>query len=499
MDADSNIKIVFRVDSSFEIGSGHVMRCLALAEALREQGVKLFFLCKDFEGNFNSHIEKKGFKLHVLNYQGDFNMAEDAEKTVSVLRAEGGVEWLVADSYAIDHQWEKLVGNETRNIMIIDDLANRSHDCDLLLDQNYHLDMDNRYNGLLPNRCNKLLGPRYALLRREFIEAREKRREKSAQSHRILISLGGSDPANATVVALEAVLSMNRKDMETDVIAGSSNREKERIKKLCDEHSNVNFHLQVDNMAQLMAKADLAIGVGGISNWERCCVGLPTIALSTASIQESILTAMAMDGIILYAGKSDEAFPEKLSSTISAVLDNPHLKSCLSKKSMELVDGNGANRVAERMLPRRIKLRPAEPADCDSVFNWRNAEKNRMQSFDKLPIEYASHKTWFEQIVKSGDNVILIGEEDEKPVGVLRYDVNDNQAKVSVYLVPGMHGKGYGSHLIEVGSRWLRKNCPGIKTISAEVIPENSVSEKVFIAAGYRARHKLLIKDLTDE
>lgn len=492
-------KVAFRVDSSFEIGSGHVMRCLALAEALREQGAELFFLCKEHEGNFNSQIEKKGFKLHILNYPGDFNTIEDAEKTVSVLRAEGGVEWLVADSYEIDHQWEKLVGNDTRSIMVIDDLANRSHDCDILLDQNYHHDMNKRYKGLLPNRCITLLGPRYALLRREFVEARKETREKNAQSHRILITLGGSDPANATLIALEAVLSLNRQDMETDVIAGSSNREKEKIKKLCDEHSNVNFHLHVDNMAQLMAKADLAIGAGGISNWERCCVGLPTIALSIDLIQEKILKAMADDGILLYAGKLGEASPEKIGFTITAVLDNPHFKSYLSKRSMKLVDGNGVKRVVEIMLPRIIKLRPAESADCDNVYNWRNAEENRMQSFDKLPIEYASHKMWYEQTVKSGDKLLLIGEEEDKPVGVIRYDFNDNQAKISVYLVPGMHGKGYGSYLIKAGSSWLRKNCPDIKKINAEIVPENSASEKVFISAGYKPRHKLLIKDLTDE
>lgn len=499
MDVEKKLKAGFRVDSSYAIGSGHLMRCLALADALEECGVESFFICKDYEGNFNSHVEIKGFGLHVLNYPGDYDLNEDAKRTEALLKKEGAVEWLVVDSYAIDHQWEKLVRNETRNIMVIDDLANRSHDCDLLLDQNYHKDMDSRYDGLLPERCKKLLGPRYGLLRREFSEARKKRIEKNSSRRRILISLGGSDPANATEVALEALLSMNRQDVEVDVVIGSSHRGREKIKKLCDKRSNLNFHLQADNMAQLMANADLAIGVGGISNWERCCLGLPTIALSIDAIQETILKAMAGDGILLYAGKSVEASPEKLGRTISAVLDNPHLKSFLSKKSMELVDGGGSEKVAQQMFPRRIRLREAEQADCENVYNWRNAQENRRQSFDKLPIDYELHKKWFERTVNSSDNLLLIGEEKEKPVGVIRYDINDNQAKVSVYLVPGMHGFGYGAHLIDAGSIWLQKNCPNIKKINAEIIPENSASEKVFTSAGYRTRHKLLIKDLTDD
>ena len=499
MDVEEKLKAAFRVDSSFEIGSGHLMRCLALAEALRERGVKSFFICKDFEGNFNDQVEKNGFKLHTLNYQGDFNLTEDAEKTESVLRGEGSVEWLVADSYAIDSKWEKLVKNETHKIMIIDDLANRSHDCDLLLDQNYHQDMGSRYDGLIPSRCKTLLGPKYALLRTEFSDARNKRREKNEQANRILVSLGGSDPAGATEVALEALLSMNRKDIEADVVVGSSDRKKDTIKKLCDEKTNLNYHLQADNMAQLMADADIAIGVGGISNWERCCVGLPTIALSTASIQESILIAMARDGIILYAGKLEDVLPKRLGFMISTLLDNPHLKSYLSKKSMELVDGKGSKKVVNNMLSGRISLRVAEPSDCDDVYHWRNAKENRMQSFDMLPIELASHKTWFEKTVKSKENLLLIAEEDEKPVGVIRYDLNDKFAKVSVYLVPGMHGKGYGSHLIDAGTDWLRKNFPSINKINAEIIPNNSASEKVFLSAGYRVRHKLLVKDLSDD
>ncbi len=350
MNADSNIKAAFRVDSSFEIGSGHVMRCLALAEALREQGAESFFLCKNLEGNFNSQIEKKGFPLHILNYPGDFNLTEDAEKTVSILRAEGGVEWLVADSYAIDHQWEKPVRSETRGIMVIDDLANRSHDCDLLLDQNYHHDMDNRYDGLVPERCKALLGPRYALLRREFAQARKERREKSRPPRRILISLGGSDPANATLTALEAVLSLNRKDMETDVIAGSSNREKEKIKKLCDEHVNVNFHLQVGNMAQLMANADIAIGAGGISNWERCCIGLPALVIITAENQRAHVESLESTGVIRNIGWHYDVGLKDIHGHLEELInDNEELKR-MSKKGLELVDGRGVEKALRIMM-----------------------------------------------------------------------------------------------------------------------------------------------------
>lgn len=348
------VNTFFRVDSSIQMGTGHLMRCLTLADALRKKESNVSFICRELPGNLCDLIEKKGFKVYRLPYTTvkynnknqssgyaqwlGVSWEEDAEQTNAILaKEETVVDWLIIDHYALDKQWESLTRPFVGKIMVIDDLADRPHDCDLLLDQNLYEDIETRYEGIVPNNCQLLLGPRYALLRQEFVEARKNLRERDGNVKNILIFFGGTDPTNETWKALEAVQLLNRPDIAIDVVVGAANSSKDSIKEICSTMSNAHYHCQVDNMAQLVVNADLAIGGGGTTTWERCLLALPTIVLVIAENQMETTKAVAKAGAIYNLGWSRLVSTEKIMVAIKKAIENKYQMKEMGKKALSLM------------------------------------------------------------------------------------------------------------------------------------------------------------------
>lgn len=323
------MKVAFRVDASSSIGSGHVMRCLTLADRLCELGAEIYFLCRELPGNMNCHIEAKGYRVCRLDLEGKllgegWAYLADVEQTKSALGAIGAsVDWLVVDHYDIDARWEMLERSYTKKILVIDDLANRRHDCEVLLDQNYYPNMAHRYDKLAPQNCHKLLGPAHALLRPEFLEARKKMRPCHGKVERILIFFGGSDPTNETEKTLLVLRRLNLPNISLDVVVGSANPHRLQIEKLCSEMPNTFFHCQILNMAELMVKADLAIGAGGASTWERCFLGLPALTVIVADNQAETTVSMAEAGAVWNLGLAAEVTSDRLVQVLQKILGDP--------------------------------------------------------------------------------------------------------------------------------------------------------------------------------
>lgn len=331
---ENNKLVVFRVDASVKIGSGHVMRCLTLAGQLKETGSEVIFICSDLPGNLASLIVKDGYRVFLIPYlkvSKDEKWKRDLENTVNLLTAlNNPIDLLVVDHYGLDYRWEAPLRKFVKEIMVIDDLANRPHDCDILLDQNLYNDMDIRYEGLVPEHCKKLLGPKNVLLRPEFYEARRKLRLRDGTVKRILVFFGGSDPSNETGKALEAIRMLNRPDIAVDVVVGSSNPYKNEIHQICEAMPNTSYYCQVDNMAELMAKADLAIGAGGTAAWERCFLGLPTATVIIADNQSEQVKLLAKKEAIWNLGHSKKVTSNRIFSFLNNVI---HDITCVRKAS----------------------------------------------------------------------------------------------------------------------------------------------------------------------
>lgn len=351
------MRVLFRADASFGIGTGHVMRCLTLAEALREHEAECRFICREYEGHLLEQISSRGFDVIRLPFYTDFiepinfeykkNIMQssyvhldwevDALQTKACIDNGITIDWLIVDNYALDIRWERAVLPICKRLMVIDDLANRPHDCHLLLDQNFYQDQDRRYHGLVPKYCKTLLGPSYALLRPEFEKARKELRSRNGVVKRILIFFGGSDLKNQTQLVLTALKIMNIQDISVDVVVGCANPNHLSIQKFCNQLPWATFHYNISNMAELIASADLGIGAGGTAMWERSYLGLPTITTVTAENQKYTTEDFSKLNAIEYLGSADLLGENDYRSSISNLISNSERLQQMSYAGLDLM------------------------------------------------------------------------------------------------------------------------------------------------------------------
>jgi len=333
------MNVFFRTDASRLIGTGHVMRCLTLAEYLTRRGVEVGFVCRELPGHLCDLVEDRGFRVkHLPGPDQDSSDVDpndyrrwlavpwqrDAEETKAVLERSGaGSDWLVVDHYGLDVRWERAVRERAKHLMVIDDLADRSHDCDLLLDQNFYLDFEHRYDKLTPKRCRRLLGPAYALLRPEFFEIRRTLRPRDGRIKRVLVFYGGCDVTGETLKTLRGVMRLRPKGVDFDFVLGTANETAVRIRKLASEWSGVACHTNVSRMAEMMGRADLAFGGGGTTTWERCFLGLPAAAVELADNQHTMLQALAQRDAVWHLGRHDEVSDDTILRILQRVLGAP--------------------------------------------------------------------------------------------------------------------------------------------------------------------------------
>lgn len=489
----ARVSVAVRADASTTLGSGHVMRCLTLAAVLRARGAEVVFFCAEQPGDRCTYIERQSFR--VVRLPAFTDAAADLRHMQAALADEAVFDWLVVDHYRLDAAWERGMRHSAAHILVIDDLADRSHDCDLLLDSSPAADSAQRYAGLLPPACRTLFGPRYALLRPEFAAGRT-RRERRGALRRVLVTFGGSDPANLTVRALEAMESCG--DLAVDVVVGSGNPHIAQIEAHCARLPQACLHRDADNMAQLMAEADLVVGAGGSTLLECCCVGVPALTVCGADNQHRNCDALAAAGAHFYLGEAEVVQVADIAVALAFLRRVPELRAHVAEQASGLCDGRGALRVVRAMLPEQgVRIRPAVAADCDVVWAWRNAPEVRRHSGDAAPIPLEDHRLWFAAALQDVSRVLLIGEDGNgAPVGVLRYDLEGDSATVSVYLVPGREGLGLGAALLVAGEAWLRQRHAQVKRLLARVRPTNTTSVALFSAMGYSAHHTDYIRKL---
>lgn len=352
----NTFSVVFRLDASAEIGTGHFMRCFTLAQELSARKASIHFIVRYLPEYFEERLKENGFKLTRLLRKNKIKTNElahsswlgvtqetDADQTLLVISEQ--VQLIVVDHYAISSIWESKLRAKTEKIMVIDDLADRYHDCDILLDQNLFKNGSDRYRKYVPSSCYTLLGPAYALLRNEFSIFREYVRIRSLPVKRLLILLGGVDQHNITSKVLLAVNEL-KISLEVDVVIGNQHPAVETISQQCKD-KNYKLHVQPDNIAELMANADISIGSAGSTSWERCALGLPTICFTQAENQISIAENLEKEGIIINGGDGVVISVSGIQHILENLLNEPEKIIALSKKAMEIVDANGVKKVAD--------------------------------------------------------------------------------------------------------------------------------------------------------
>lgn len=346
------MEVSFRTDASPVIGSGHLIRCLALADALKSGGATCHFLMAACPDGLARLVQEQGHQLVRLALPPDSDDLTDAEVVRSVLRAQRP-DWLVVDHYQLDLQWESRVADAAGALMAIDDLANRHHDCRLLLDQTPGRDPDD-YRYLTPPQCRRLIGLRHALMRTEFSSVRRQQQGVRAPASiaRVLITLGGMDSTNVTGSVLEALRGSQLPDTaRITVVMGSDAPWRKQVEQqLASLPWRAEILSGVRDMATLMSSCDLAISAAGSTLWELCCIGLPMIAIVTADNQRHGAAALkAAGGCVLI--DDSRAIGGTLPSLLNGLLPREP-RATLSANAWALVDGDGARRTAAAMQER---------------------------------------------------------------------------------------------------------------------------------------------------
>jgi UDP-2,4-diacetamido-2,4,6-trideoxy-beta-L-altropyranose hydrolase len=506
------MKIVFRTDASNKIGTGHFMRCLSLAEECKKFGAQVDFICSNLPPYFAQLLQKNKIKLLALEKTESCGFNDqlphsawleggqklDANASIHVI-GEERYDWLVVDHYALDHRWEESLRPYAKKIMVIDDLADRLHNCDLLLDQNLYSNLKVRYIDKVPADCRLLLGPKYALLREEFKISRNGMKVRTGELRNVLIFFGGIDLDNYTCDAINA-LATSGLNLRVDVVIGIHHPCKNQILRLCEEYDYF-CHVQTTNMAELIANADLAIGCGGGAIWERCCLGLPAITFCAAENQRNQIDIAAEIGI-LFAPKTPCSLIEVIGSHLLALIDNPRLVKLISSNASKIVDGEGVIRVVESIRAisnlnsdnSQIHLREAQTSDVKKIWPWRNHENTRRFIFNKSEVDIKTHIEWWERALNDPGCILMLGSIGGNDFGVIRFNFNDKKkVTVSIYLDPEMVGLGLGSALLASAINWLFKNYSDVKVILAEVVSQNLQSIKMFKSLGFQERNRVLV------
>lgn len=422
---------VFRVDASTWMGTGHVMRCLSLAESLPVERSKVLFLCRPHAGHSMDAIRSRGFAVLEMSpvraNESDWlgvNWALEAKDTIDAL-VKHPPTWLIVDHYGWHASLERQAIKWVSRLLVIDDLANRNHDCDVLLDQNLGR-VKSDYLGLIPEYTLPLMGVQYALLRRDYLENRSRalsRRLKESSLATVLLNLGGSDPHDYTSRILKVLATLPQYDsVDVQVVVGKAypylDLLSKQINTLNAERSGkVELWVNIADMAEKMIAADLAIGAGGSTAWERCALGLPSIAVQIADNQAVVLNGLQEAGasvIIPDPEKIELQLPHLLLKCLDA-----KFRHAISLAASKLVDCRGCERVAAVIEKYGHRLRPLQLEDLEWILAWRNHPHIRSKMLNQHRIEYPEHLQWFKRTQEQGARVLLVYESAGLPMGYL--------------------------------------------------------------------------------
>ncbi|CAA7612350.1 putative Pseudaminic acid biosynthesis-associated protein PseG [Candidatus Terasakiella magnetica] len=473
--------ILFRADASPGLGVGHVMRCLALAEALRRRGRDCRFACGSETLATVPALQDSGFPVT--------NLADDqGGDPQALMAAVAPPRWLVVDHYGLDEAYEQPLRSWAGRIAVIDDLADRNHACDLLLDQTAGRRAED-YAALVPPGARVLTGPFHGLLRPGFAQARPmalERRRRMETVESILVSLGGTDPANATSLALDALARADLKCRVVVVMGGAAPHLDEVRTRAARLDPPAEMRLDARDMPALLAAADLAIGASGGSAWERCCLGLPSLTVVSADNQREVARGLALAGAADVCGLDPAAMARAL---VRLAKDGTALRR-MAEQAAALCDGDGAGRLAEMLLALEsddLALRRAVPEDGPDLLSWRNDPLTRTNSKDRGEVALAPHLAWLARVLADPARLLLLAEMPGGKAGMVRFDQTENgDWLVSIAVAPAFRGRGLGCRVLAAGIRDLAAR-KGAVTLVAEIAPANSASRVLFEACGFTA------------
>ncbi|MCS6802856.1 MAG: UDP-2,4-diacetamido-2,4,6-trideoxy-beta-L-altropyranose hydrolase [Chloroflexota bacterium] len=470
-------RLLIRADASERIGTGHVMRGLALAQAWRESGGEAIFALAHGEAAIEARLRGEGFE--VIRVAAVPGSPADVEETLAI-----AAHWVAVDGYHFSADYFAAIHAE-RRLLVVDDWGHAVHyDADLVLNGNAYATP-----ALYPSTpARLLLGTRYVPLRREFLDAIAPR-PTPPLARTILVTLGGADPDNRTLLVVEALRRLTL-PFEARVVIGASNPHGAAIRAAAAGDGRISVLEHVRDMPALMRWADVAVAGAGTTTWELCALGVPSLLAVLADNQAPVAEAVAARGAAIALGRLDDQLPDRIAARLDLLMRSEVLRLLLSESGRALVDGRGAARVVRAMHAADLRLRPANSEDCDLVYQINAHPAVRRWSFTSGAIALEEHRRWFAAKLADPACLLFVAEENGEPVGVLRYDLAGDEATVSIAIDPQRQGRGYGTAVLQAGSALLGGRAVRVRAL---IKPDNVASIRVFTSAGYRPAGETMV------
>lgn len=468
------------------MGTGHVMRMIALAHAWQDCGGEAVFLCAEITPALEARLKEEGFLLE--KFEASPGSREDLEATCAAIAFYGADSIPVAlDGYQFDADFQLGLKKAGCRLLVMDDFGHAGfYHADWVLNQNIS-GREEIYARRAPH-TRLLLGTKFALIRREFLKYRGWQRQFPETAGKVLVTLGGSDPDNVTGKVIEALAPF---DITVKVVVGGSNphvlKLKQTIEKMKTQPAKIELVINPTDMPGLMAWADLAVAAGGSTAWELAFMGLPSLFVILADNQVGIATELESAGFGVCIGRGVDFEKEEFQIASKQILENPIQRHSASIAGNDLVDGMGCHRTVSQ-LNRNISicLRPVSNSDIALLWEWANDPVTRKNSFDTAEISWIEHSAWCQKKLSDADCRLLIAiNGGTVPVGCVRFDCKAAEATISITVAPSARGKGYGAKIIQQACYCLFANS-SIRQVHAYIKPDNIASVKVFEAAGFR-------------
>jgi len=477
--------LLIRADASISMGTGHVMRMIALAQAWQDGGGEVVFLCAEITPALEARLKEEGFLLEKI--QASPGSREDLEATCAAIARYGADSIPVAlDGYQFDSDFQLGLKKAGCRLLVMDDYGHAAfYHADWVLNQNISA-REELYASRAPH-TRLLLGTKFALLRREFLKYRGWQRQIPEIARKVLVTLGGADPDNVTGKVIEALSPL---DLEVKVVVGGSNPHlpalREAVVSRKTQPAKIELIVNPTDMPGLMAWADLAIAAGGSTAWELTFMGLPSLFMILAENQAAIATELESAGVGICIGRVADFDKDELQIALRRVLENSAERHRTSSAGRNFVDGMGCHRTACQLNQTSpICLRPVSYSDIELLWEWANDPVTRQNSFDSAKIPWEEHSAWCQKKLADADCRLWIASNGgNAPVGCVRFDGKESEATISLTVAPNARGKGYGTKIIQQACDRLFAESP-LRVVHAFIKPENIASVKVFEAAGF--------------
>lgn len=493
------MQTVFRVDSSTRIGTGHFHRCHSLANEILSDGGQCLFLYVYLHDSELAALNSSGHRALELKYTPsvewdstkltnrsslvtDADQLEDAKRSANLID-DFGADLVILDNYFLSQHWvDQIKSRCNSRFMILEDIGREWDQVDFVVNGN----LGQAVNLAPFSEARALVGGRFALLSPVYRQMRDRGIRTASERKHISVFAGGSDSLNLTGLYLDGLRRTSFAERPIDIVVNDFHPTIGVLREIARKSPQIQIHVNTPSLSEIYSNSRLALGAGGVSAWERACLGVPSILTAVAPNQERVCESVADVGAGTYLGRLQDVGPDQVSSTLDSLVESVSKLDEMSLAGTLAVDGYGIKRICRLIasgLPKNLRLRNVQMTDADILYFWFSDPLSRANSNSSIMVSWTDHLAWLSSRIKSDPTNYFILEASGLPIGQIRFDLNEDALVLSYSIDPDFRGRGLGRLIVEMGVQEVRRGSD--IEIRAKVKRSNSPSIHIFQSLGF--------------